>query len=159
MGHTELTVIICEKCNCVSEDNEVFIPPDREVSYGCYGVISNQENMLQQMLYVQRYFGVERPLEPIQMIVEYGTLTKDDRTASAYSESCAEYFSRNHQIDYCIHQDMQSLRYHAHLLINPISYLDGKVLDVNVENMNRFCEYLSSISGMPVRLILEKEQT
>ena len=44
MGHTELTVIICEKCNCVSEDNEVFIPPDREVSYGCYGVISNQEN-------------------------------------------------------------------------------------------------------------------
>lgn len=159
MGQTELTVIICGKCNCVSEDDEVFIPPDREVSYGCYGVSSNQEDVLQQMLYVQRYFGVERPLEPIQMIVEYGTLTKDDKTASAYSESCAEYFSENHQIDYCTHQHILSKRYHMHLLINPISYLDGKVLDVNVENMNRFCEYLSSISGMPVKLILEKKQT
>lgn len=143
MGQTELTVMICGKCNCVSEDNEVFIPPDREVSYGCYGVSGISEDMLQQMLYVQRYFGVERPLEPIQMIVEYGTLIKDDKTASAYSESCAEYFCRNHQIDYCTHQDMQSLRYHVHLLINPISYIDGKVFDVNDENMNRFCQYIS----------------
>ena len=159
MEKTELTVMICGKGNYVSEDNEVFIPPDREVSYGCYGVRGNSEDMLQQMLYVQRYFGVERPLEPIQMIVEYGILIKYDKTASAYSESCAEYFSRNHQIDYCTHQDMQSLRYHAHLLINPIGYLDGKVFDVNIENMNRFCEYLSSTLGMPVKLILEKEQT
>ena len=48
MEKTELTVMICGKGNYVSEDNEVFIPPDREVSYGCYGVSSNQEDMLQQ---------------------------------------------------------------------------------------------------------------
>ncbi len=109
--------------------------------------------MTRQMQCVQRYFGIEEPLEMIHLVVDYGTLVKDDKTASAYSESCAEYFCRNHQICYCTHQDMQSLRYHAHLLIDPIGYLDGKVLDVNLENMNRFCEYLSGLFRISVRLL------
>ena len=159
MGQTELTVIICGENGYISRDDKITPGFDRTVSYGCYGLSESPDGMLQQVVCVQRYFGMEEPLEMIHLIVDYGDLVKDDETASAYSESCAEYFSKNYQIYHCTHQDMQSLRYHAHLLINPISYLGEKVLDVNIENMNRFCEYLSSISGMPVKLILEKKQT
>ena len=151
MEQTELTVIICGKDNYISQSDTSFNrPTPREVFYEYYGLSGNLADMQQQMLCVQRYFGIEEPLEMIQLVLDYGTLIKDDETVSMYSRSCAEYFSRNHQIYYCIHQDMQSLRYHTHLLINPVSYIDGNIFDI--KNINRFCEYLFHLSGIPAKV-------
>ncbi len=153
MEKTELTVTICGENGYISRDNKIAPGFDRTVSYSCYGLSENPDDMIQQMVCVQRYFGMEEPLEMIHLIVDYGDLVKDDETASAYSESCAEYFCRNHQIYHCTHQDMQSLSYHVHLLINPISYLDGKILNPNIENMNRFCQYISESTSRSCQCI------
>jgi len=153
MEQTELTVTICGKDGYISRDDKIVPGFDRTVSYGCYGLSESPDNTVQQVTCVQRYFGIEEPLEMIHLIVDYGDSVKDDETASAYSGLCAEYFSRNYQIYHCTHQDMQSLRYHAHLLINPISYFDGKIFNTSSQNMNRFCEYLSGLFRISVRLL------
>ena len=105
MGQTELTVTICGKDGYIHK-NSVFLNTPREISHAYYGLSGSLNNMIHQMQCVQRYFGIEEPLEMIHLIVDYGDLVKDDETASAYSGLCAEYFSRNYQIYHCTHQDM-----------------------------------------------------
>ena len=152
MEQTELTVTICGKEGYIHK-NSVSLNTPREVSHAYYGLSGNLNNMTRQMQCVQRYFGIEEPMEMLHLVVDYGTLVKDDKTASAYSVSCEEYFCRNHQIYCCTYQDIPSLRYYTHILINPVSYTDGKVFHVNDENMHQFCDYLFHLSRIPVKVI------
>ncbi|MBR4320001.1 MAG: hypothetical protein IKP69_08150 [Oscillospiraceae bacterium] len=152
MGQTELTVTICGKDGYIHK-NSVFLNTPREISHAYYGLSGSLNNMIHQMQCVQRYFGIEEPMEKLHLVVDYGTLVKDDETASAYNVSCAEYFCQHHQIYCCTYQDIPSLRYYAHILLNPVSYTDGKVFDVNGENMALFCDYLFHLSGIPVKVI------
>lgn len=152
MEQIELTVTICGKDGYIHKDN-VSLNAPRTVCHAHYGLNGNLDNMLHQMQCVQRYFGIEEPLEMLHLVVDYGTLVKDDETASAYSVSCAEYFSKTHQIYCCTYQDIPSLRYYTHILLNPVSYIDGKVFGVNGENMALFCDYLFHVSGIPVKVI------
>ena len=152
MEQTELTVTICGKDGYIHK-NSVSLNAPREISHAYYGLSGSLNNMTRQMQCVQRYFGIEEPMEKLHLVVDYGTLVKDAETASAYNVSCAKYFGQTYQIYCCTYQDIPSLRYYTHILVNPVSYTDGKVIDVNLENMNRFCEYLSSTLGMPVRLL------
>ncbi len=152
MEQTELTVTICGKDGYIHK-NSVSLNTPREVSHAYYGLSGNLNNMTCQMQCVQRYFSMEEPMEMLHLVVDYGTLVKDDETAAAYSVSCAEYFGQTHQVCCCTYQDIPSLRYYTHILLNPIGYLDGKVFDANGENMASFCDYLFHLSGVPVKAI------
>ena len=125
-----------EKFNTSNEDNVPMVS-DREVSVGCYGVsYHNIDEFYHQMKCVQQYFGTNTNQEVIHLIVEYGDLVKDDKTACACSESCGEYFIKDYQVYYCTHQSIGSDKYHTHLLVNPVSYKDGKIFDVDVKKEN-----------------------
>ena len=146
MEQIELKVsLFGEKYN----NDNVPMVSDREVSVGCYGVsYHNIDEFYHQMKCVQQYFGTNTNQEVIHLIVEYGDLVKDDKTACACSESCAEYFIKDYQVYYCTHQSMGSDKYHTHLLVNPVSYNDGKVLSTNVEACENFRKYLQRVIGI-----------
>ncbi len=42
------------------------------------------------------------------------------------------------------------------MIINSVSYRDGKMLISSIENMNQFCKYVSEVTGRKVKLYFEK---
>lgn len=133
--------------------NNCVISSDREVSIGGYGLNPNDGNdVYHQMVYVSAYFGQTPEHWAVHLIVKYDGFIKDDATACKYSELCADYFVSKHQVYYCTHQDLASGRYHTHMLINSVSYVDGKLFDISSENMDKFCNYISKVTGQCCRV-------
>ena len=157
MEKCKLTVNLCGEKGNTSYRIGIFVKSDREVSFGSYGLSYDLADIYQQIMYVKQYFGKEVNHEMIHLILKYGDYVNDDRTACVYSESCAEYFMKNYQIYYCTHQDIDSGKYHTHMLINPVSYVNGEMLNTSIENMNQFCEYISDLSGTPAEFLFEKK--
>ena len=67
MEQTELTVNICGKDGYISRDDKIVPGFDRTVSYGCYGLSESPDDTVQQVTCVQRYFGIEEPMEMIHL--------------------------------------------------------------------------------------------
>ena len=74
--------------------------------------------------------------------------------AEYFSRSIAMYFSDRYQIVYGIHKKPCSKKnggcasiYHAHFVMNSVSYIDGKMFSGNRSEMYDFLEYIKKVTG------------
>ena len=70
------------------------------------------------------------------------------------SRSIASYFSDKYQIVYAIHRKLCSKRYggcasvyHAHFVMNSVSYIDGTMLSGNRSELYAFLDYIKQVTG------------
>ena len=122
-----------------------------------YSLNTDINNAYEQFLLVKRYFGKTSGNPVFHFIVSYTPRTTwgdNYERAEYFSRSIAMYFSDRYQLVYCIHKKPFSKKYggcasiyHAHFVMNSVSYIDGKMFSGNRSEMYDFLEYIKRVTG------------
>ena len=135
-----------------------YIEDDRKLAIGGHGVNYNDANdVLHQMQVVTDHFDKSHRCSGVQMIVAFDDRVKDANTAIDYIEQIAGKIPDEYQTVYCVHEkDCEIASFHGHILINPVSAKNGKMMDTSISAMMPICHEIEEITGNPNRLIFKR---
>lgn len=124
---------------------------DYVTSFG-YGVdCFDVDQVYSQMVKVQKYFGKTDFNPLLHFVVCYGKNVKTEKKALKLSLRIAEYFQYQYQILGAIHQkDWRESKYHLHLMVNAVSYLNGTMVNSWKPYIEDFRKYVMLVTGQPV---------
>lgn len=127
--------------------------PSKTLAVGGYGVNPyNKSDVYRQMMNVKSYYGKTSGNPLLHVVVAYNFSVQDAATACRLSELCARYFTDRFQMYYCTHfKDRDSAWYHTHILINSVSYVDGRMADSGYGTLEGFKQYVATVTGQPSR--------
>ena len=141
-------------CDYVLKKNKAIRP-------GGYGVSPySLRDACEQMLAVKKYYGKTTGNQLIHLVVSYDDLVKTEEQACALTYKLASYYKDNYQMLFCTHEKDRfcpRYHYHMHMMINSVNYRNGKMFISSIENMNRFCEYVTEITGRRSKPYFTKE--
>ncbi|WP_295219759.1 relaxase/mobilization nuclease domain-containing protein [Ruminococcus sp.] len=113
-------------------------------------------NAYEQFLSVKKYFGKVSGNPAFHFIVVYNassTWGDNYERAESMSQSIASYFADKYQIVYAIHRKPCSKKYgscssvyHAHFVMNSVSYMDGKMFSGNRAELYAFLTHIKRIT-------------
>lgn len=114
-------------------------------------------NAYEQFWLVKNYFEKTSGNPVFHFIVVYDAKsTRGDNysIAESFSRSIASYFSDKYQIVCGIHRKPYSKKYgscasfyHAHFVMNSVSYIDGKMFSGNRTELYAFLEHIKKVTG------------
>jgi hypothetical protein len=74
--------------------------------------------------------------------------------AKYISRSVADYFADRYQIIWCVHEKHMSKKYggissmyHAHFVMNSVSYVDGRMFGGSRSEIYAFLDYIKRVTG------------
>ena len=161
-----ISVIVIRKSYNLKEDNYLwnaceYVLDSRAIRPGGYGVSPySLRDVCEQMLAVKKYYGKTTGNQLIHLIVSYDDSVKTEEQACALTYRLASYYKNDYQVLFCTHEKDRSCSrycYHMHMMINSVSYRDGKMFISSIENMNQFCDYVTEITGRKSKLYFTKE--
>lgn len=110
-----------------------------------------------QMMAIKEFFGKTSGNPLIHFIVSFDNTISDAEQACEFAAWIARYFQTSHQTLWCVHaKDRSCSHFHAHIIINSVSYVNGMMYNSSPEEMNRFCAYIKQITGIPCIYVFEK---
>lgn len=122
-----------------------------------YSLNTDIDNPYEQFLLVKKYFGKTSGNPVFHFVVVYNsrsTRGDDIRKAEFMSRSISSYFSDRFQLVWCIHRKPMSKQYgscgsfyHAHFVMNSVSYIDGKMFSGNRTELYAFLEHIKKVTG------------
>ena len=158
-----ITVITIRKPYNLKEDNYLrnackYVLDSRAICPNGYGVSANSVQIAyEQMFAIKKYYGKTTGNQLIHLVISYDGSVTSKEQACALSCKLASYYKNDYQVLYCTHsKDRGCSGYHTHMIINSVSYRDGKMFISSIENMNQFCKYVSEVTGRKVKLYFEK---
>ena len=107
-----------------------------------------------QMYAVKKYFGKTSGNPLFHFVVVYDAKTAYDVKRAKYlTAKIAEYFAARYQIIWCVHEKAMSKRYgsissmyHAHFVMNSVSFIDGKMFANSRSEIYHFLEYIKAVT-------------
>jgi len=122
-----------------------------------YSINTDIDNAYKQFLAVKRYFYKTSGNPVFHFVVVYNAKTtwgdNIDR-AESLSRSIAMYFSDKYQLIWCIHKETRSKKYggyasvyHAHFIMNSVSYIDGRMFSGNRSEICAFLNHIKRVTG------------
>ncbi len=137
---------------------EYVMNPNRALNVGGHGVSTyNVADAYNQMMRTKEYFGNTSGNPLVHIVVSYDDTVKTAEEACNMSGKVAEYFNHDYQNIYCTHAKERSCsNYHTHILLNSVSYVNGKKYDTNPIEMNKFCKFVSNVTERKIKLYFEK---
>lgn len=125
-----------------------------EADIGCKGSPNTDINTAYiQMLGVKRYYGKTSGNPLFHFIVSY-----DSRNiwsmdfAVRKTIQIADYFKDRYQVIWCVHHKKEKKNgkhsaslFHAHIMINSVSYADGKMYSGNMSEIYKFREHIKKL--------------
>lgn len=122
-----------------------------------YSFNTDIDNAYEQFLLVKKYFYKTSGNPIFHFIVVYDAKsTWGDNIERAEHMSCniASYFSDKFQVVWCIHKKPCSKKYggcasiyHAHFVMNSVSYIDGKMFGGSYAEIYSFLEHIKKVTG------------
>ena len=159
-----IPVIVVRKPYNLKEDNYLwnackYVLDDRAIHPGGYGVSPYKlQTAYEQMLAIKKYYGKTSGNQLIHLIISYDSLVTAEGQACALSCKLASYYQNSYQVLFCTHaKDRSCSNYHMHMIVNSVSYRDGKMFNSSIENMNQFCDYVTNVTGRRSRVYFGKE--
>ncbi len=157
-----ITVITIRKPYNLKEDNYLrnackYVLDSRAICPNGYGVSANSVQIAyEQMFAIKKYYGKTTGNQLIHLVISYDGSVTSKEQACALSCKLASYYKNEYQVLYCTHsKDRRCSGYHTHMIINSVSYRDGKMFISSIENMNRFGKYVSEVTGRKVKVDLK----
>lgn len=125
-----------------------------EADIGCKGSLNTDINTAYiQMLRVKRYYGKTSGNPLFHFVVSY-----DSRNiwsmdfAVRKTIQIADYFKDRYQVIWCVHHKKEKKNgkhsaslFHAHIMINSVSYADGKMYSGNMSEIYKFREHIKKL--------------
>ncbi len=122
-----------------------------------YSLNTDIDNAYEQFLAVKRYFYKTSGNPVFHFVVVYDAKTTWDdniERAKFFSRSIAMYFSDRYQLIWCIHKKLRSKKYggiasvyHAHFIMNSVSYIDGRMFSGNHSEIYAFLNHIKKVTG------------
>lgn len=122
-----------------------------------YSLNTDIYNTYEQFLLIKKYFGKTSGNPVFHFVVVYdakSTWGDNIEIAESMSRSIASYFSDRYQLVYCIHKEYRKKKYggcasiyHAHFVMNSVSYIDGKMFSGNRSELYAFLERIKKVTG------------
>ena len=128
-------------------------------AYNAYRV--SPKKAYEQMTTVKKYFGKTSGNQLMHFMISFNeNMDTVDKCKEATYE-IAKYFGERFQVCYAIHYDpncdengvVRSL-YHLHMIVNSVSYVDGKMFSKGKDDINRFMHYISDIINDPFIIVI-----
>lgn len=138
--------------------NYVIKKPE-QVSFGCYGVsCCDPDAAFTQMMAVKKYFGKTSGNPLIHLIISYDDCVRDILDAVETSKSIVSYFTPRYQLIWALHHKERGCsKYHLHIVLNSVSYVDGKMAHTGIYEVNQFAQYVSSCTGAKTWVVFAKQ--
>ena len=126
---------------------------ERAICCGGYGVDPyNLDYTYNQMMAVKRYYSKTSGNPLMHFVVSYDDSVSDVFRATQISETIAGYFASEYQVLWCLHQkDRECSSYHTHMVVNSVSYRNGKMFHSGPNELNAFASYISDVTGSTCR--------
>lgn len=122
-----------------------------------YSLNTDIDNAYEQFLAVKRYFYKTSGNPVFHFVVVYNAKTTwgdNIEKAESLSRSIATYFSDKFQVVWCIHKKPYSKKYggcasvyHAHFVMNSVSYINGKMFGGSNSEIYAFLDYIKKVTG------------
>jgi len=121
----------------------------------CYsGINICPERAYKQMRKVKKYYGKTSGNQLVHFVVCFNNEVNDIAMAEKYARKIAEYYKSRYQILYAIHQELRYTKsgygkswFHVHIIMNSVSFVDGKMFADNKKDIVRFINHISKVTG------------
>lgn len=128
----------------------------RAIAPGGFGVnYTDAVACYNNMLAVKNFYHKTSDNPLLHIVVSYSDNVTDISTATCLSARIASFFN-GYQYVYCTHEkDRECSCFYMHLVINSVSYLDGKLISSWVGYMQQFCAHVAAITGQKTWLSIK----
>ncbi len=121
----------------------------------CYsGINICPERAYKQMRKVKKYYGKTSGNQLVHFVVCFNNEVVELATVKKYARKIAAYYKSRYQILYAIHQELRLTKsgyakswFHVHVVMNSVSFVDGKMFADNKKGIGRFMEHISEVTG------------
>ncbi len=122
---------------------------ERAIMIGGLGVdLYNPEYIYDAMMKVKRYYGKESGNPLIHIVVSFDDCAKEPCSAIEFSRRIAGFYGTRFQTLWAVHYKPRGVsRYHVHLLLNSVSYVDGRMFHSGMIEMNAFAAFVRDVTG------------
>ncbi len=125
---------------------------DREkaLHIGGYGVdTSDLKKTYKQMCYVKKYFHKTQENPMIHFIISFGDEVRTYEKAKAYAVLIGAFFKCGYQLIWAVHKKKRGdSLFHIHMIMNSVSFVDGKLYDSSRVNLTKLCDYVERVTGV-----------
>lgn len=138
-----------------------YVLDERAVHKGGFGVNTyNSTDVYNQFMAVKNYYQKEDFNPLVHFVVAFGKGVDTKEKAVFCTYMIAQYFSSEYQVIYCIHKkDAGNSSYHAHIIVNSVSYRDGYMMETGWYEMNKVCELVSKVTHENTHFIFKNKNT
>lgn len=112
------------------------------------------ERAYKQMRSVKKYFVKTSGNQLVHFVVCFNKDVIQLSTAVEYARKIAEYYKSRYQILYAVHQELRCAEsgygkslYHVHIVMNSVSFVDGKMFADNKKDIGRFMKHILKVTG------------
>ena len=126
--------------------------------YGVNPFVIDLANL--QMLFIKVCYGKESGNPLIHIIVSLDQCAQTIEKACEYADEFARYYKNKYQVIWAVHEkERGASRFHVHLIINSVSYVNGKMFHGDLSEMNAYSRYISKLTKQKVRYEFERKSS
>ena len=121
-----------------------------------YSINTDIHNPYEQFLLVKKYFDKTSGNPVFHFVVPFTTKTthyNDLEYTERLCKNIANYFTNKYQVIWCVHEKRTSKKYggiasvyHAHFVMNSVSYIDGKMFRGNYSEIYSFLDHIKNVT-------------
>lgn len=120
----------------------------------CGAVNVRPSTALEQFTAVRRYFGKVTGNQLVHYVIVLDTRFHNLDTVIKAGYRIANFYSNEYQLLFGVHEQcMQNKRgkdrsyYHIHMIMNPVSFVNGKMFASTWNDINQFVEHIKQATG------------
>lgn len=127
---------------------------------GGYGVNPYHPDMADaQMRYVKMYYGKESGNPLIHMMISLDECADTVEKACELADKFARYYMDRYQVIWAVHgKERGKSEFHVHLILNSVSYVNGKMFHGDIGEMHAYSRYISKHTKRKVRFEFERKE-
>lgn len=124
---------------------------------GGYGVNPYNPDLANaQMRYVKICYDKESGNPLIHIMISLDECTETKEKACEFADKFARYYMDQYQVLWAVHQkERDKSHFHVHLILNSVSYVNGKMFHGDIGEMNAYCKYVAKLTTRKVWLAFE----
>ena len=123
------------------------IRDDFVIAFGSGVDADSMEDAYFQMMQVRKYFRKTGGNPLLHYIFSFDKRVKDEEAAIRYSRKIIAYFQDKYQVICAIHhKEREYSHYHVHIVVNSVSYVDGRMIDSYLPEIEKFRKHIAAVT-------------
>ncbi|MBR3447785.1 MAG: relaxase/mobilization nuclease domain-containing protein [Oscillospiraceae bacterium] len=124
---------------------------------GGYGVNPYHPDLADaQMRFIKVCYGKESGNPLIHMMISLDECAETKEKACEFANKFARYYMDKYQVIWAVHEkERGASRFHVHLILNSVSYVNGKMFHGDIGEMHAYNKYISKLTKRKVWFVFE----